>query len=91
MLHSVLSAYLSKIEQHIDNLTQAYIEKYEEEILTFERGNLKIRIRFDTGHLLEINEAMQIISGQIIHLDYRYHFQNSHNQLIFRYDSTPHF
>nr|WP_253881088.1 MULTISPECIES: DUF6516 family protein [Microcystis] len=24
-------------------------------------------------------------------LDYRYHFQDEQNNLVFRYDSTPHF
>ncbi|MFQ5676868.1 MAG: toxin TumE [bacterium] len=30
-------------------------------------------------------------SGKLEHLSYRYHFQDKNNNLIFRYDNTPHF
>ncbi|MEA3436034.1 MAG: DUF6516 family protein, partial [Thermodesulfobacteriota bacterium] len=29
--------------------------------------------------------------GQLNHLGYRYHFQDKQNNLVFRYDNTPHF
>ena len=32
-----------------------------------------------------------MIDNQLEFLDYRYHFQDGNNQLVFRYDSTPHF
>ena len=40
---------------------------------------------------MEINEAVISEAGDINHLNYRYHFQNNRNVLIFRYDNTPHF
>jgi Family of unknown function (DUF6516) len=30
-------------------------------------------------------------SKPLPYIDYRYHFQDAQNNLIFRYDSTPHF
>ncbi|MGB3201371.1 MAG: DUF6516 family protein [Nodosilinea sp.] len=59
--------------------------------MTAERANLKLRLRFKGKYLLAISEALQVVEGQIVHIDYRYHFQDENNQMVFRYDSTPHF
>ncbi len=91
MLLDLLSQYLQKLEGTIRELEGAYVEKYEEEILASNRVNLRIRIRFQTGHLLELNEAVIAEAGHIMHLGYRYHFQDQENRLVFRYDNTPHF
>ena len=77
--------------QAIIQCRDAYVERYVEEILTPERVNLRIRLRFDQGHLLEINEAVVVEDDSLVSLDYRYHCQDENNRLIFRYDSTPHF
>jgi hypothetical protein len=91
MLHDILSSYLESIEAVIRNLKNAYVERYEEEILAFNRINLRIRVRFKTGYLFELNEAAIVEADQFKRLNYRYHFQDSQNNLVFRYDSTPHF
>jgi len=91
MLPNILSIYLNQIEQAIQQYSDAYVEYYEEEILNLERTNLRIRLRFYEEYLLEINEAIIIIDNQLEFLDYRYYFQDGKNQLVFRYDSTPHF
>lgn len=90
-MHKILAAYLDEIEKALQTLTNCYFEKYEEEILTANRANIRVRIRFSNGNLLELNEAVIIENERVIHLSYRYHFQNSKNELIFRYDNTPHF
>jgi len=41
--------------------------------------------------LLEINEALIIENGALKSLGYRYHLQRANNELLFRYDNTPHF
>jgi hypothetical protein len=91
MLHNLLSQYFGDIEDSIRRLESANVERYEEEVLSSSRANLRIRVRFLTGHLLEVNEAIVIEADQIKHLGYRYHFQDQQNNLIFRYDNTPHF
>lgn len=91
MLHEILSDYLEMVAQAILQCSDAYVERYVEEILTPERVNLRIRLRFDQGHLLEINEAVVVEDNSLVSLDYRYHCQDENNRLIFRYDSTPHF
>ena len=91
MLLNILANYFNQIEQAIIQCQNVEIELYQEEILTPQRANLRIRLRFNQTHLLQINEAIIIINNQLQFLDYRYHFQDEYNQLIFRYDSTPHF
>jgi hypothetical protein len=57
MLHDILSRYLESIETVVREINNAYIERYEEEILAFNRINLRIRVRFKSGYLFELNEA----------------------------------
>jgi|SRR3990172_12571426 len=91
MLLNHLSKYLESVEGAIRKLERVYVERYEEEILTAYRVNLRIRIRFQTGHMLELNEAIISEENQIRHIGYRYHFQDRKNSVVFRYDNTPHF
>lgn len=79
------------MEQALLQCKNVYVERYEEENLTPKRANLRIRVRFNQTHLLEINEAIVVVNDRLEFLDYRYHFQDENNCLIFRYDSTPHF
>lgn len=91
MRHRLLTDYLDRVEQVVASCDGAYVERYVEEVLTPERANLRIRIRFERGHLLEINEAIVVAADELTWLDYRYHCQDAENRLLFRYDSTPHF
>ena len=91
MLLDALASYLKDIESAVRKLSDVYVEQYEEECLTPNRVNLRIRIRFAGGCLLELNEAAIVEQRNIRHLGYRYHFQDEKNKLIFRYDNTPHY
>lgn len=92
MLHDVPKNYLAEVEQAILRCGNAYTERYVEEILTPVRANLRIRLRTSGGHyMLEIQEAAVVVDDRLVHLDYRYHCQDSQNRLRFHYDSTPHF
>jgi hypothetical protein len=90
MLHEAVSHYLNEVEATLGEIEDAYTELYEEEILASDRVNLRIRLRFYNGYLLELNESI-IFEGVIRHLGYRYHFQDKGKNLVFRYDNTPHF
>jgi hypothetical protein len=61
----VLSDYLNQVEQAIIQCQNVYVERYEEEILTSKRANLRIRLRFNQTHLLEINEAIVLKDSQL--------------------------
>ena len=88
--HDSLERYFAEVETAVAQLS-AYAESYVEEILTAKRANLRIRLRFENGALLEINEALIIENGALKSLGYRYHLQRANNELLFRYDNTPHF
>lgn len=49
MPYEVLTAYLEQIESAVACLPNVYVERYEEEIVTPFRANLRIRIRFASG------------------------------------------
>jgi len=91
MLHEALANYLETVEQAVLESAGIDVERYIEEVLTSKRANLRIRLRFAEGHLLEINEAVMVEDDRLTSLDYCYHCQNKQNHLIFRYDNTPHF
>ena len=88
--HDSLERYFAEVEAAVAQLP-AYTESYVEEILTAERANLRIRLRFENGSLVEINEALIVENGALKTLGYRYHLQRANNELILRYDNTPHF
>jgi Family of unknown function (DUF6516) len=90
MLHEAISHYLREVEATLGEIGDAYTELYEEEILASDRVNLRIRLRFYNGYLLELNESIRF-KGEVRHLGYRYHFQDKEKNLVFRYDNTPHF
>jgi Family of unknown function (DUF6516) len=82
--------YFERVQALISDLSRVEIERYEEQVLSKERGNLRIRLRFFDNSLLEISEAIHIIGGTFIWLSYRYHYQRPDASIIFRYDNTPH-
>jgi hypothetical protein len=91
MSRKVLVAYFEAIEQPLLTLPSIYVEQFSATILSPERANLKLRVRVQAKYLLAVSEAILVSGRQITQIDYRYHFQDENNQLIFRYDSTPHF
>ena len=82
--------YFDKVQNLVKGLPRVEIERYEEHVLSEERGNLRIRVRCFDNSLLEISEAIHIIEGTFTWLRYRYHYQNPDGSIIFRYDNTPH-
>ena len=90
MLHNALAEYLERVERAVLQCVEARAERYVEEVITSEQATLRIRLRFGTGHLLEIGEAIVIEDDSMIFLDYHYHYQDKDNRMIFRYDGTPH-
>jgi hypothetical protein len=83
--------YFDQIDQLLEAYPDVYVENYNATILSSERANLKLRLRFYFQYLLSISEALVVVDDQITAIDYRYHFQDGQNNLIFRYDNTPHF
>ena len=53
--------YFEEIRILIKGFSRVEIERYEEQLLSSERGNLRIRLRFFDNSLLEISEAIHIM------------------------------
>ncbi|WP_242052564.1 toxin TumE [Sphaerospermopsis sp. FACHB-1194] len=75
MSRKIIQGYLDEVEQLLINCSNVYIEEYSAVILTPERANLRIRIRFAIKYLLAVSEAFVVVNNQIEYVDYRYHFQ----------------
>ncbi len=84
MPHNEILRYLEAIESLVLSLQNVYVEKYEEEILATDRANLRLRIRFQSGAMLEVNEAVALEHGTLEYHGYRYQFQNDLSQSVFR-------
>jgi len=82
--------YFERVHTLISGMSRMEVERYEEQLLSTERGNLRIRLRFFDNSLLEISEALHISGETLNWLSYRYHYQKPDASIIFRYDSTPH-
>ena len=55
-------------------------------------GYLRARLTLADGSQLEFSEYMQRSSaGEIVVITYSYHWVDANNQLITRWDNTPHF
>ena len=66
-----VEGYFVHIRQLIQDIPEAHAERYEEQILSVTRGNLRIRLRFTDQALLEISEAFVLIAGELQWLSYR--------------------
>ena len=82
--------YFAAVRQLLQGVSDAYAERYDEQILTATRGNLRIRLRFSDQSFLEISEAIVFLGEEPQWLSYRYHYQSPRTGLVFRYDNAPH-
>ncbi len=82
--------YFNYVRQIIKDLAHSHFERYEEQILSVNRGNLRVRLRFPDQALLEISEAVVFMAGKLCWLCYRYHYQDPSAGVVFRYDNAPH-
>ena len=68
-----LEDYVTHVRQLIQDMTNVRIERYDEQLLSETRGNLRIRLRFADQALLEISEAIVLVAGELQWLSSRYH------------------
>jgi hypothetical protein len=85
-----IEEYFAQIRQLFQGVAEAHADRYEEQVLSQTRGNLRVRLRFSDESLLEISEAVFIAAGEPFWLSYRYHYQNPLGEVVFRYDNAPH-
>ncbi len=85
-----IDEYFAGVRQLIQAVPDVYTERYEEQILTSIRENLRIRLQFSDQSLLEISEAIVLMGEEPRWLSYRYHYQSPRAGVVFRYDNAPH-
>jgi hypothetical protein len=86
----IIDEYFAHVRHLIESIDEAHPERHEEEVLSPNRGNLRIRLRYRDNALLEISEAVVIVHDKLECLSYRYHYQDAAADLILRYDNAPH-
>lgn len=88
---------MSAIEDHLDRvrewvlaLPEIRLDRYDEQVLSQTRGNLRIRLRFSDEAVLEMTETVASSGETLRWLGYRYHYQSADAATILRYDNAPH-
>lgn len=84
-----LEEYFANVSRLIQPLAGVAVERYEEQLLSATRGNLRLRLRFADQALLEISEAVHCAAGTLQWLSYRYHYQELSGAVL-RYDNALH-
>ena len=84
-----LEEYFANVFRLIQALAGVSVERYEEQLLSATRGNLRLRLRFADQALLEMSEAILCTAGTLQWLSYRYHYQEL-SGFVLRYDNAPH-
>jgi hypothetical protein len=86
------AAYLEAIKERL--VTDPMVTRFHviRERSTLIDGHLRARLTLVDGSQLEFSEYMQRSpAGEIAVLTYSYHWADAANQLITRWDNTPHF
>ena len=87
-----IDAYLAAMKDRFVTdplVTQLHVIR---ERSTLMDGYLRTRLALADGSQLEFSEYMQRSSaGEIVVITYSYHWADANNQLIMRWDNTPHF
>jgi hypothetical protein len=87
-----IDAYLEAMKERF--VTDPLVTQFQviRERSTLMDGYLRARLTLADGSQLELSEYMQRSSaGEIAVITYSYHWADAHNQLITRWDNTPHF
>ena len=71
MLFDFLSQYLGDVEAAVRKLKGVYVERYEEEIVAANRVNLRIRVRFLSGYMLEVKSSPLLQMKKIKQQEYQ--------------------
>ncbi len=85
----MLQAYLQRISAAVEFIASANVDYYREQILSPTRANLRFRLSWPDGAVLEVSEALEVGVDSLDRLSYRYHFQNAAR--VVRYDNAPHY
>jgi len=86
-----LKQYLIQLETLIDSRQEIQVESLHiHEVIPNQSGLIEGRLRFWNHSLLQFIEVLVTSGVTLVKTDYAYHYQDSSDNLIFRYDNAPH-
>ena len=86
MVENMIKSHLNRVYDTI--VSRGYLEI---ENLIVESEFIEGRLKFYDGSLLEFDELLTVKNHEVHKIRYSYHYQDSDERLIFRYDNAPHF
>ena len=87
-----IKVYLNTVKERC--VTDPIVTRFQviRERSTLVDGHLRARLELADGSQLEFSEYMQRSpAGEIAAITYSYHWADANNQLLTRWDNTPHF
>ena len=87
-----IDAYMQSMKERF--ITEPLVTQFHviRERSTLMDGYLRARLALADGSQIEFSEYMQRSpAGEIVVITYSYHWADANNQLITRWDNTPHF
>lgn len=86
-----LRRYLDRLHTILTSRDELILEfLHIDEIVPDQAGIIDGRLRFWDDSLLEFSEVLSARNMILVKTRYAYHYQDSREQLIFRYDNAPH-
>ena len=86
------------IEEHFDSLEKVILGNSLVILISFQRtytspetGYIKGEVFFIDSSSLIIFQHVRVEGNKLIITDYRYHYMEVDNRLVFRYDNAPHY
>lgn len=87
-----LRQYLVQCYDSLASRRDAEIEHlYADETYPGASGLVRGRLRFWDGSLFVFAELLEVRAGLLRKVEYGYHYQDADDNLIFRYDNSPHY
>lgn len=87
-----IAEYFESVKKRI--LTDSFVRNFEvlKERDRSENGHLRVRVIFRDESILEFSEYIeQNANSEIALISYSYHWTTQNNELLRRWDNTPHF
>ncbi len=86
----MLRRYIYRLHDTISSRGYINIEAFSFGNLPDKRSKIESRLTFPDGSLLDFYEVVFAYNRQIIKGRYSYHYQDSSDKMVFRYDNAPH-
>lgn len=84
----MIEEYFLRVEKVIQEFPNIRSYALNKKTYNHRQGSINGRIVFNDGYSLEFTEVVD--TEEVGKLKYRYHYMNTSQKLVFRYDDAPH-